>query len=287
MIRIVVVTAVAGSLLTQGALAADLSIKTPTIAPVAYNWTGLYIGGNVGYGWGHERDDGTLSGLSLFEVFFPGGVPVEPPSVRGIAPQPIVGSSNPSGMIGGGQVGYNWQWQNWLLGLEADIQGSDQRADGALCSATGCATGPLLINANYRLDWFGTFRGRAGILAAPQLLLYATGGLAYGHFDANAPSLPSSWGATHTGWTVGAGGEVALDSHWSIKAEYLYMDLGRFAGAPVSATTTVTNSLPPPNSGFTTVTTNFVNASFGTRFTDNIVRVGVNYRFSGPPLAKY
>ena len=92
-----------------------------------------------------------------------------------------------------------------------------------------------------------------------------------------------SWGSTRAGWTFGAG--VALDHNWSFKVEYLYMDLGNIGGALATATT-VTNALNTPSTGLNTVTTT-TTAAFKTRFTDNLVRVGVNHRFGGPVVAKY
>jgi outer membrane immunogenic protein len=136
------------------------------------------------------------------------------------------------------------------------------------------------------LDWFGTTRGRIGYLPAERILLYATGGLAYGGFSGsslfgvvgtNALDL-GAWSSTKAGWTVGAGAEAALGSNWSVKFEYLYMDLGNVGGS--SATNIVTTVLR------TTTTLAYV---FNTRFTDNIVRVGLNYKFGGPDavVARY
>jgi outer membrane immunogenic protein len=190
------------------------------------------------------------------------------------------------GFIGGGQIGYNWQRSKWLFGLEADIQGSDERATSEVCLTAACPVGSGLFTANYKLDWFGTVRGRVGFLPTDRVLLYATGGLAYGHVTANAPAIPVSWGSTRAGWTVGAGAEAAIDRNWSVKVEYLYMDLGNIGGAAGSATA-VTNAPNTPGVGFNTVTTTTLATAFNTRFTDNIVRVGVNYRWGGPVVAKY
>jgi outer membrane immunogenic protein len=276
------------SLFATGAFAADLPVKAPPVVAVVYNWTGFYIGGNIGYSWGRERDDGSVTGTSSVSVFRTAGPTLLAgfPVVTPLATLPIFGRSNMNGVIGGGQAGYNWQRDKWLFGLEADIQGSDERSDGALCTVAGCPAGSLLFPTTYKLDWFGTVRGRVGILAAPQFLLYATGGLAYGHVGANAPFIPLSWGSTHAGWTVGAGGEYAFNSNWSIKVEYLYMDLGNVGGNSATATV-VTNAPNTPGVGFNTVTTIVSTAAFNTHFTDNIVRVGVNYRFGGPVVARY
>jgi len=277
-----VLGAAIASLFATGAQAADLPVKAPPpmIAPV-WSWTGFYIGGNVGYSWGRESDDGSLNGTQTVQVFRTAGQNLVSTTVTPLATLALVGRSNVDGIIGGGQAGYNWQVQNWLFGLEADIQGSDERSTGAICTASGCPAGSVLFNTDYRLDWFGTVRGLVGLLPSQQWLLYATGGLAYGHISASEPTVPLSWGSTRAGWTVGAGAEVALDSHWSFKVEYLYMDLSTFGGASATATT-ATNALNTPTPGFNTVTTTTATANFNTRFTDNIVRVGVNYRFGGP-----
>jgi outer membrane immunogenic protein len=289
--RLVGIAALASVLAATSAWAADLPArvytKAPVIPPVIYDWTGFYVGGNVGGSWGREHDDGNLTGTqNIFEYRTASGPPVLPTSTAAIGPVPLYGRSNVNGVIGGGQAGYNWQLGTWLLGLEGDFQGSGERSNGAICTVAGCPAGSVLYNTSYRLDWFGTFRGRAGFLVAPQFLLYATGGLAYGHLSATEPTVPLSWGGTRAGWTVGAGGEWAIDSHWSIKAEYLYMDLGGFGNASASTTTSVTVA-NVPRAGFSTLTVTNTTAAFNTHFTDNIVRVGVNYRFGGPVVAKY
>ena len=97
---------------TSAASAADLAARPYTKAPVMepiYNWTGFYIGGNVGYSWGRSSDTSTLTNGAGVVLFTSGD------------------GANMDGVIGGGQIGYNWQVQNWVWGLEADIQGSDQK----------------------------------------------------------------------------------------------------------------------------------------------------------------
>jgi outer membrane immunogenic protein len=279
------------SLFAPSAFAADMPLKAPPppVVAVVYNWTGFYIGANIGGSWGRERDDGTFSSVSSAQEFRTAGpTPVGPPVVTTFGPVSLFGGSDLNGFVGGAQAGYNWQRGNWLLGIEGDLQGTSERSnDGHICIVAGCISTTSLFNTSYRLDWFGTFRGRAGILVSPQFLLYATGGLAYGHIGATEPTIPLSWGSTRAGWTLGAGGEWALDSNWSIKLEYLYMDLGRFGSASATATTVV-NQPNTPSTGFNIVTTTTTSALWNTRFTDSILRVGVNYRFSsGPVVAKY
>jgi outer membrane immunogenic protein len=274
------------------ALAADLPARTYTKAPIfvdpGYNWSGFYIGGNAGYSWGRASTDGNLTGTQSVSEFvaFSGALRPGFPVVTPLATTPLTGRANANGFIGGGQAGYNWQFnKTWVFGLEADIQGSDESGSADVCLVAGCATGTGLFTANYKLDWFGTARGRVGFLPTDRVLLYATGGLAYGGVSATAPLIPLSWGSTRAGWTVGAGAEVAIDQHWSVKLEYLYMDLGD-VGSGSTATTNVVTQLGTPVR-FNTVTTTTLTSAFNTRFTDNILRVGVNYRFGGPVVAKY
>lgn len=287
-VKAIATAAFAAMTASSVASAADMApryTKAPPVMVEVWNWTGFYIGGNVGYSWGREATDGTLAGTQNVSVFRTAG-PTLITSVTTALSAPLTGRGNMDGIVGGGQVGYNWQQSKWVFGLEADFQGTNERATADVCTVAGCPLGSSVFTANYKLDWFGTVRGRAGFLATDRVLLYATGGLAYGHLSANAPLVPLSWGSTRAGWTVGAGAEAAINSNWSVKIEYLYMDLGNFGGNSASATV-VTNALNTPGQGFNTVTTTTLASAFNTRFTDNIVRVGVNYRWGGPVVAKY
>jgi outer membrane immunogenic protein len=146
-----------------------------------------------------------------------------------------------------------------------------------------CVTGSGGVEQ--KLPWFGTLRGRIGVTPTPTWLLYATGGLAYGEIDTNATftgataftggpviattTAVASSNTTRAGWVVGGGAEWAISGPWSAKLEYLFMDLG-----------TVNTSFAGPGP-FTLVTTS-------SRITDNIVRVGINYRIGGNPgVARY
>ncbi|MGH6710969.1 MAG: outer membrane protein [Bradyrhizobium sp.] len=290
MSRILIAGAAIASLLTTSALAADMAprpyTKAPVVAAVVYDWTGFYIGGNAGYSWGRASTDGTLTGTQNVSVFRTAGPDLVSSTNTVLAALPLTGRANVDGFIGGGQAGYNWQRGTWLFGLEGDIQYSDERGRADVCLVAGCAVGTGILTANYKLDWFGTARGRVGFLPTDRILLYATGGLAYGHLSATAPLIPLSWGSTRAGWTVGAGAEAAIDRNWSVKLEYLYMDLGNVGSSGATATTAV-NQLNTPGIGFNTVTTTTLTSGFRTKFTDNIVRVGLNYRFGGPVVARY
>ena len=132
--------------------------------------------------------------------------------------------------------------------------------------------------ASYELDWFGTLRGRVGYLLEPRALLYLTGGLAYGHlsadFSASHPSIGTvsiSDSATKAGWVIGGGLEWALSANWMVRAEYLYMDFGsmRTKLGPVSETI--------PNGEFPTEVS--ASGTVRTDFTDQIVRLGLSYKF--------
>jgi outer membrane immunogenic protein len=285
----------------QPAAAADLAVKAPVYkAPppivAVYNWTGFYIGGNVGYSWGRANTD--LLGSARVQVFRTAG----PDLVFDSGPvgAGLSNTSNVNGWIGGFQAGYNWQQGSWLFGIEADIQASGERGDQFLSFVIPAFVAPLAqgvtpattvtIAAEHRLNWFGTLRGRLGVLPTDRFVLYVTGGLAYGELESNYLVTLGALGpvavgskTTKAGYVVGAGIEGALWDNWTAKAEYLYMDLGTFDVAGASATTNLLNT---PSAGFNTVTT--FNASASTRFTDNIFRVGLNYHFYSPAVtARY
>ena len=271
--RTLIASAAFASLLTvTGAYAADLPVytKAPAVALV-YDWTGFYIGTNLGYSFGRGSTDGSVTGTTTR-----GAVVTVLPTL------PLTGRADVNGFIGGGQFGYNWQRGIWLFGLEADIQASNERGSGNVCTVAGCPVGSAVFTRDYKLDWFGTARGRVGFLPAERLLLYVTGGLAYGGFSGSSWTLPldiGTWSSTRVGWTVGAGAEAALGSNWSVKFEYLYMDLGNVGGSSATNTTVA-------GAGAAATTTNLAYL-FNTRFTDNIVRVGLNYRFGGGAVVKY
>ncbi|WP_245434234.1 outer membrane protein [Pseudolabrys taiwanensis] len=215
--------ALAGLMLaaTSGAYAADLPRKAPMVQPVApiqmYNWTGFYAGVNLGGGWTNTSSGSINSDLS--------------------------------GVIGGGQIGYNWQTGPILLGIEGDFQGSSQRSSG---SAT---IGGLTYNGESKIPWFATVRGRLGYVTGPWLI-YATGGAAWINYqlDITAPGGSVSDHTTKSGWTVGGGVEWMFMPNWSAKLEYLYLD---------TDTTTAT----------------LFGANFDARAKQNIVRAGLNYHF--------
>ena len=236
----------AAAILSAPAMAADMPVKAPPPASM-FNWTGFYVGANGGYGWsahGNQLNDplfGTNTGMS------------------------------PSGGFGGGQMGYNWQavGSPWVFGLETDLEGS-----GIKGSHTAGAV-PTVFSS--QADWFGTLRGRLGY-AVDRTLIYATGGLAYGHINnrsvggiAGGPFIEDH---TTTGYVIGGGVEYAFNPAWSVKLEYQYLNFGK--NDPLGAT----------GVRFST---------FGTVNDDayHTVRIGLNYRFGStdwgkaPVVAKY
>jgi len=235
------------------AFAADMPVKAVPVAPVAiFSWTGFYIGGNAGYSWGRATTDqidatSTTTTTRLFRGTTPPAneiIGVSPfVAVPGVFPQVTTtnaltatsGRADVNGFVGGGQVGYNWQKDFWVWGFETDLQWSGERGSFSTCDVAGCAVGSTFGAASHQLRWFGTARARVGWVPTQKVLLYATGGLAYGRINSDYVSgingnvlTAASVSTTRLGWTVGAGAEAALDNRWSIKAEYLYVDYGSF-----------------------------------------------------------
>jgi len=168
------------------AVAADLPRAPAGFVPVAYNWTGLYLGINGGYAWGSSRWSGYAN------------------------------NADPSGVMVGGTIGYNWQalGSPWVFGLEGDIDWTNIK-DSTACGGLNCQT---------KNNWFGTVRGRVGY-AFDRFLPYFTGGLAVGDIEANRTGFIGS-SSTNAGWTIGAGIEGVIAGNWTAKVEYLYADLG-------------------------------------------------------------
>jgi outer membrane immunogenic protein len=275
---IISVAALSAILGTGTASAADLPVrsysKAPAIAPVIlYNWTGFYVGGNFGYSWGKADSNFTNT----------------PTAAAGGGPTTRTSSSqNLNGALGGGQIGFNWQTNAFVWGAEADFQGTDQRKSlfnidrnlADVNAATGAAVPGQAIVSNFdqRLNWFGTVRGRIGFLPDPRWLVYATGGFAYGQVNSSLTSIDpdgdavrARWSENRTGWVVGAGVEAALLDNWTWKLEYLHVDLGR-GGSTSSPLVGLAGS---PNVAGMVV----ANLAINTRLTDEIVRLGANYRF--------
>jgi outer membrane immunogenic protein len=199
-----VVAAMAVFAFAVTANAADMPTKARAyVRAPAFNWTGFYVGGTVGLGWGSSQQSATSPGL--------------------------FGETDRyhlSGIVGGGTIGYNWQiTPNWLAGLEGDFSGAHINGTGSSSVSFGCLT-VCTTNVNS----FGTARARVGY-ALGNVLFYGTGGYAFGKVYTDV--LPASvffvsQTNERSGWTAGLGLEYAFDRNWSAKIEYLYVDFGKF-----------------------------------------------------------
>jgi outer membrane immunogenic protein len=295
-VSVLVISAVSAS-------AADLApvyTKAPPIevAPACV-WCGWYVGGNVGY----AQSEPTSVNSSAAVVTNPGLLVPASSAAAAAALTTGIPIGSQKGIIGGGQFGYNFQSGRFVAGFEADIQGLSGRATGTSVTSVPVAGVPggaanATLTATNSVNWLGTVRGRIGIAATPNLLIYGTGGLAYGGVNSStgineAFSGPAAIGATgifpasgnfsetRVGWTVGAGGEWMFTSNWSAKLEYLHYDLGS-----ANYGTSVSNfSVAPFNPVGQLLYT--LGQSSSTNFRGDIVRVGLNYKFGGPVVAKY
>jgi outer membrane immunogenic protein len=218
---------VAIAMLSTAASAADLDVAPE---PILDNWAGWYVGINGGYGFSNNPN----VSWSISEY---GG------DFRPAHGNRSIWDTDMSGFFGGGQVGYNWQDDIYVYGLEGDFQfsGIDGR-DGEGDSEDGGFYGlERYDRASQKLKWFSTVRGRYGVSPSETLLFYATAGLAFGqvkhkgngyynYFDTGfneTRSYNGSSSKTKVGWTVGFGGELKVTENVSFKVEYLYLDLGK------------------------------------------------------------
>jgi outer membrane immunogenic protein len=302
------------ALTASSALAADLPSRKeavlPPPPPPPPMWTGFYVGLNAGGTWANSNQQtigvGPLADTNNW-ANFPGVTPATHEAYvstfASVASASGFNGGN-GGFIGGGQIGYNWQVMNsFVAGMEADIQGvassgtSRTFATGALVpNAMGDDGFSAIHTARGSLQYLGTVRGRLGWLAMPTLLLYGTGGLAYGGVSLNTassvtaigtfagPSLTPAFGGvnfsnTQVGWTAGGGIEWMFLPNWSAKVEYLYYDLG-----------TVTQNFALSSSDTAFNGTMLFGGQARARVNGNIVRAGVNYHFNwgaAPVVAKY
>jgi outer membrane immunogenic protein len=216
----------ASALLAGSALAADLPVKArpAPIAPIpVFSWTGFYIGANVGGAWSNSTLTESVTGANF--------------------------STNNSGFIGGGQFGYNWQFNNnWVLGIEGDIDGTTiNKTSNAVPTAIGTLQGSL------NTDWIATLGGRIGY-TVDHWMFYAKGGGAWVQDSATLSNLTrgTSVSASHTnsGWMAGAGVEWAFAGPWSAKIEYNHIGLDNESVSTLNLSRDI-----------------------------DLVKVGVNYRF--------
>lgn len=213
--------------------AADMAVKAP-YAPVAvYNWTGFYVGGHIGGAWSNTT--------------------VADPTGVNFAPAGSDIGVNGSGLLGGAQVGYNWQAGNWVLGIQGDMSWTGINASAADPFVAG-------LNVGDKVDWLGMLTGRVGY-AWNNTLLYGKGGVAWVHnkYSGVGGGFDASGSETRTGWTVGLGLEYAFARNWTTFIEYDYVGLG---------TRTVTLTDPTIGPFQASIKQNI-----------NLVKLGVNYKF--------
>jgi outer membrane immunogenic protein len=218
--------------LAGSAIAADLPVTPPPI-PV-FTWSGVYLGGQIGYGWGNDNGNvynfGPLGPVTVPNAFASSG-------------------TNPHGVVGGAHIGNNWQVNQWVFSLESDV-------DGSGLSQT---IQPLsYVSSTTNLFLQGALLGRVGY-AFDHTLIYATGGWAIGaiHNTYNVAGQTGSYPTARSGWTAGGGLEYALNNNWSVRAEYRYLNFGFFYDSPIVYLVTQTHHW----------TENQVKAGFSYKFT--------------------
>ena len=255
------------------AQAADLPTRkeapAPVFVPPPFTWTGFYVGVNIGGVWSSGSRSANLFAPAAYpfpiSTYFPGGL-----------------GSGQSGVIGGGQAGYNWQTGAFVLGVETDFDGTSlSKTFNAVSTPFAGSSVPLFllgdtlgVHAKASLDWLGSTRGRVGWVVTPdnRFMIYGTGGVAYGGGSANFSVYDATQGlflsgnpsSSRTGWVAGGGAEYAWTNNITFKVEYLYYDLGKsnFSTGPALV------------SAF-----NGVYATGHIDYRANVVRAGVNYKF--------
>jgi outer membrane immunogenic protein len=240
--RKLLLASVAAAALSAPAFAADLPSRSLAPAftapvPIAFSWTGFYAGLDAGYGWNDSRWQNT--GAPVFANF----------------------NTDGNGFVGGAHVGFNWQMNQFVVGVEGMLNYSDVRGNN-LCS------GLAGTNCRTTQDWIGDINLRAGF-AIDRALIYATGGIAFTDYNFNQTIAPTvSWGAgSRTGWTIGVGLDYAITNNWIAGLQYKYYDFGSSTSGSSPAGTTVRF-----------------------RETESVVLARISYKFGGPSssvLARY
>ena len=264
--------ALAASILAVSAVAAsaaDLHTKAPTRVTEVFNWTGFYVGGNVGGAW--ENESGTSN-------FFSSSAPAAQTNT------PQSNSLRNRAVIGGVHAGYNWQTTRWVFAVEADWDwthtknGFCRQTDNLSAACSDNGRGFLILNG--KAEWLDSARGRLGY-TWDRFMIYGTGGAAWAKFGSsiNTNCLVAGCGSntvsqittatfsdTKSGWVAGGGVEAMLDTDWFARAEYLHYDLG-----------SVTNTLAGDQQSTT----------WSRAFRYETVRVGLSYKFGGPVQTGY
>jgi outer membrane immunogenic protein len=229
----------------------------PLVPPVVgprFTFTGFYVGGTIGGAAGSSKYKETPSGAFVTVV------PAVLPSIAAVGTSSIA----PRGVIGGAELGYNWQVGHFVLGFETDFSGWDMSASSGVTLRFPTPSSTTTVSSS----WLFTARPRLGF-ANGNMLTYLTGGLAVTNFNlsqsillgGSGRALTGATSTTEAGWTAGFGIEYALSWNWLIKAEYLYVSFPNQSAPQVV----------PGSPAFTgTVTGNL---------TGSIARAGFDYRF--------
>jgi outer membrane immunogenic protein len=247
--------------ISGSAFASDLPPRAPPRAPAVYvpavvpvyNWAGIYFGINGGYGFGSSTWTDPLNPTGSTS-----------------------GSFHINGGLVGGTLGINFQADGFVFGIEGDIdwQSLQGKSSSLFCTSVftsgAIAAAAAGASCETKSNWLGTIRGRIGY-AADRVLFYATGGGAFGNVEAGLVGLPLQ-STTKGGWTAGAGVEWAFAENWTAKIEYLYVALGN-----VSCNTTASCGFDAPA---TAAPTAAVPANDTVKFTENMIRAGVNFKFN-------
>lgn len=253
----------------SSASAADLAVKAHYAAPTpVWDWTGFYAGVHAGAGWG--TTESSLNSLSA-------------PGFPAVAFNLPIAQNSRSGFLGGGQIGYNYQSGWAVFGVQADIAGLDVKGTAPCITVLSCSA---------KSDWLATATGRIGGIVTDKTLVYVKGGAAWlntthtvtvptaGLGGIGGPGIggggSSSVETTSFGWLLGMGAEYAFSPNWSAFLEYDYMEFDRKGGA-LDLT-----ALGGLGGGAGAVTGN---VDFKNKL--SIAKVGVNYKFGGPVVARY
>jgi outer membrane immunogenic protein len=258
LIAAIAVVAMASLLAASRASAADLPVRTgpaPAYYPVAavYDWGGGYIGINGGYAVGQSN---------WSDTFNPSG-------------NTSSGDFHVNGGLAGATMGVSGQWGAWVFGVEGDFDWQGLRGSSSSAFCTSILTSPTAgstaagLSCKTKSNWIGTLRARAGY-AWDRVLVYGTGGVAGANVQVGLNGLPVQTNVEF-GWTAGAGLEWAFADNWTAKVEYLFVDLSGQA---------------PCNHGYScgydaaaTATASAVNGNDAVKLNENIIRVGVNFKF--------
>lgn len=190
------------ALTSSGTFAADMAVKAPPMLPIPiYNWTGFYIGGNLGGAWASGTLTDNFTGASLTDY--------------------------DRGFIGGGQLGYNWQVSpQFVLGVEGTFDGTSISHSGTRATVLGD-----ILQGSANTDWVATLAARFGYVENSWLFYIKAGG-AWAQSSATVTDLTTGFSAsasnTNSGWTAGAGIEHGLTPHWTVRVEYDYLGLNNW-----------------------------------------------------------